>query len=67
LSSLKPIASKDAALIAPQKSVALDGTSGDWNRPPISIANKKGQAISWQAMPYTMDTHGCSNERDYYP
>ncbi len=42
LSSPKPIASRDAALTAPQIWAALNGTYGDWNRPPISTENRKG-------------------------
>jgi hypothetical protein len=36
----------------------FDGTLGDWNRPT------RGQAISWQAIPYTTYTQSHSNERD---
>ncbi len=42
LSSFKPITSRDAALIAPQKWAALNGTSAGWNQPPISTEDRNG-------------------------
>ncbi len=52
MSSPKPIASRDAALIAPQIRAALNGTLGDGTSHPFLQKIEKGQAIRWQAMSY---------------